>query len=54
MKKVIFAIISIISFIILISDFEKLTFSLVLIKIMSLVWLYIIVNANNYFYQGEE
>ncbi len=53
MKKVILTIISFIAFILLISDFEKLTLSLVLLKAISLVWLLLIVKANNYFYQGD-
>lgn len=50
MKKV---ILTIISFIILIGEVEKLTFSIVLLKAISLAWLWFIAKANNYFYQGD-
>lgn len=53
MKKAIITIISFIAFIILIGEIEELTFSIVLLKAISLVWLWLIVKANNYFYQGE-
>lgn len=53
MKKLILTIISFIAFIILIGEIEELTFSIVLLKAISLVWLWFIVKANNYFYQGE-
>lgn len=53
MKKAIIIIISFIAFIILIGEIEELTFSIVLLKAISLVWLWLIVKANNYFYQGE-
>lgn len=52
MKKVILTIISFIAFIILICEIEELTFSIVL-KVISLAWLWLIAKANNYFYQGE-
>lgn len=53
MKKVILSIISFIAFIILIGEVEKITFSIVILKIGSLAWLWLIAKANNYFYQGE-
>lgn len=53
MKKAILTIISFIAFIILIGEIEDLTFSIVLLKAISLVWLWLIAKANNYFYQGE-
>ena len=53
MKKVILTIISFIAFIILIGETEELTFGIVLLKVISLVWLWLIIKANNYFYQGE-
>lgn len=49
MKKVIL-IISFIAFIILIGEIEELTFSIVLLKVISLAWLWLIIKANNYFY----
>lgn len=53
MKKIILTIISFIAFIILAGETKELTFSIVLLKAMSLVWLWLIAKANNYFYQGE-
>lgn len=53
MKKVILTIISFIAFIILIGEIEELKFSIVLLKVISLSWLWLIAKANNYFYQGE-
>ena len=53
MKKVILTIISFIAFIILAGETEELTFSIVLLKAISLAWLCLIAKANNYFYQGE-
>lgn len=53
MKKIILTIISFIAFIILAGEIEKLTFSIVLLKAISLAWLWLIAKANNYFYQGE-
>lgn len=53
MKKVILTIISFIAFIILIEEIEELTFSIVLLKSISLAWLWLLAKANNYFYEGE-
>ena len=53
MKKLILTIISFIAFIILIGEIEELTFIIVLLKVISLAWLWLIAKANNYFYQGE-
>lgn len=53
MKKVILTIISFIAFIILIGEIEELTFNIVLLKAISLAWLWLIAKANNYFYKGE-
>ncbi|MFR6659545.1 MAG: hypothetical protein ACLURX_05905 [Clostridia bacterium] len=53
MKKVLLTIISFIAFIILIGESEKLTISIIVLKVLSLIWLWIIIKANNYFYQGE-
>lgn len=47
MKKVILTIISIIAFIILIGEVEELTFSIVLLKVISLVWLWFIFMKEN-------
>lgn len=53
MKKVILIIITLIAFIILIGEIEELTFSVVVLKFLSLAWLWLISKANNYFYEGE-
>lgn len=53
MKKVILTIISFITFIILIGEPEEITIGIVALKFLSLAWLWIIVKANNYFYEGE-
>ena len=53
MKKVILTIISFIAFIIVIGEIEELTFSIVLLKAISLAWLWLIAKANNYFYRLE-
>ena len=53
MKKVILTIISFIAFIILAGEVEELTISIVLLKAISLAWLWLIAKASNYFYQGE-
>ena len=54
MKKILITIISIISFIILIGEVNKITISIILLKAVSLLWLWIVAKANNYFYQGKE
>lgn len=54
MKKIFLIITSIIAFIILISEPTKeLTINIVIIKVLSLFYLWLIAKANNYFYQGE-
>lgn len=53
MKKVILTIISFIAFIILIGEIEELTFNIVLLKAISLAWLWLIAKANNYFFIKE-
>lgn len=53
MKKVILTIISFIAFIILIGETEDLTFNIIILKSISLAWIWLIAKANNYFYQGE-
>lgn len=50
MKKVILTIISLIAFLLLIGEVEELTFSIIIIKVLSLAWLWLIAKANNYFY----
>lgn len=53
MKKVILTIISIIAFLYLIGEKEEITIGIVVLKFLSLGWLWLIAKANNYFYQGE-
>jgi hypothetical protein len=53
MKKVILTILSIIAFVILISEPDILTLGIIGIKIIALLYLWLVAKANNYFYQGE-
>ena len=52
MKKAIISIISILAFLYLIGE-QEITIGIVLLKFLSLAWLWLIVKANNYFYEGE-
>ena len=54
MKKIFIHLTMFIAFILLIGEFEKITFSIISIKLISLFYLWIVAKANNYFYQGEE
>lgn len=54
MKKVILFITMSIAFLILIGETEKITISIIILKIISLFYLWLVAKANNYFYQGEE
>jgi len=54
MKKILITIISMLAFIILIGEVNKITLSIILLKAVSLLWLWLVAKANNYFYQGEE
>lgn len=54
MKKVIIFITMFIAFILLIGEFEEITFSIISIKLISLFYIWLVAKANNYFYQGEE
>lgn len=54
MKKVIIFITMFIAFILLIGEFEEITFSIISIKLISLFYLWVVAKANNYFYQEEE
>ena len=54
MKKVIIFITMFIAFILLIGEFEEITFSIISIKLISLFYLWVVAKANNYFYQWEE
>lgn len=54
MKKVFLIITMSIAFLILIGEIEELTFGIIVIKIASLFYLWLVAKANNYFYQGEE
>lgn len=53
MKKAIISIISILAFLYLIGEQEEITLGIVALKFLSLLWLWLVVKANNYFYQGE-
>ena len=53
MKKAIISIISIITILIVLGEPEEITIKIVALKFLSLVWLWLVVKANNYFYQGE-
>lgn len=53
MKKIILVIITIIAILYLISEQEVYTSGIILLKAMSLFWIWLIAKANNYFYQGE-
>lgn len=54
MKKIFIFLTMFIAFILLIGEFEKITFSIISIKLISLFYLWIVAKANNYFYQGEK
>ena len=53
MKKAIITIISILAFLYIIGEQETITTSVIVLKAISLVWLYLVIKANNYFEQGE-
>lgn len=53
MKKAIISIISILAFLYLICEQESITASVIIWKIISLAWLWLVAKANNYFYEGE-
>jgi len=53
MKKLFLIITMIMAFIILICEPEAITIKIVLIKVISLFYIWLIIKANNYFYQGE-
>lgn len=53
MKKAILSIISILSFLYLIGEPEEINIKIVVLKFLSLTWLWLIAKANNYFYKGE-
>ena len=53
MKKIFLIITSIIAFIILISEpIKELTIKIVIIKVISLLYLWLLAKANNYFLSG--
>lgn len=53
MKKAILFILSFIAFIILIGETEEIALKIILLKVISLAWLWLIAKANNYFYRGD-
>lgn len=52
MKNKILKLIATISIIILICETDKITIGIITIKIISILYLYLLAKANNYFYQG--
>ena len=52
MKNKILKLIAIISIIILICEIDKITIGIIIIKLISILYLYLLAKANNYFYQG--
>ena len=53
MKKAIILILSAIAFIIIIGETEEVTISNTIMKVVSLIWLWLVAKANNYFYEGD-
>ena len=53
MKKAIISIISILAILYILGEPEEITIKIVALKFLSLVWLWLIAKANNYFYKGE-
>lgn len=51
MKKIIFSIISIIAVLILLGEPEEITIVNISLKIISLIWFWLLAKANNYFYE---
>ena len=49
MKKAIISIISILAFLYLIGEQEEITIGIVVLKFLSLGWLWLVAKANNYF-----
>ena len=52
MKKIILFITMSIAFLILIGETEKITINIIILKIISLFYLWLVATAYNYFYQG--
>lgn len=52
MKKFII-LISIIAFLYLIGEAEEITFLTIIFKCLSLMWLWLVAKANNYFYESR-
>lgn len=52
-KKAIISIISILAFLCAISEIEEITIKILVLKFLSIGWLWLVAKANNYFYQGE-
>lgn len=53
MKKIIISIISILAILYILGEQEEITIKIVLLKFLSLGWLWLVAKANSYFYQGE-
>lgn len=53
MKKAILITLSIFAFLYLIGEQETITASVIIFKVISLAWLWLVAKANNYFSKGE-
>lgn len=53
MKKFITVMISIIAFLYLIGEAEEISFITIILKGISLMWLWLVAKANNYFYESR-
>ena len=54
MKKFIILMISIIAFLYLIGEAEEISFITIILKGVSLMWLWVVAKANNYFYERRK
>lgn len=53
MKKIILIALAIISIIILLLEFDGISFKIIAYKLISIIYLSLFSKANNYFYRGE-
>ena len=53
MKKAVILTSLFIAFLIVISEIEEITFTVILLKTISLFYIWLVAKANNYFYEGE-
>lgn len=54
MKKIVIYLSMFIAFILLIGESETITIGVMVTKILSLTYLWVVAKANNYFYQDQE